>query len=375
MTLEMPYSNNIYELDFSTFQLPEGVVPQDMMYHIDNKMPRTLNVPILNTNNTISRLVKNSPIATLIPVGKCEQIQWVKWSEVTQEPNLLRKPQFLPEIPSTTNLQFEPDTSNVSKSTPDSDISEIARKRLQELLDVKYNSIVSKSAADIGRTNLIKLDILTEGAPVASKLYTLPLKYREFVDHEIKQLEEAGIISRSMSDWASPILVIPKKEEWVENSSDPSTATSPNKKFNLRLCIDYRKLNSHIVTARQIIADGSLGKVIFSYPLPTIGSLLARFNGCKSFSTIDLRSGYYHIQLTKEAAEKTAFITDKSKWIFHSLPFSISIGPSAFSYVLGKVLVPCTEFTLNYPNDIMIFSRTWEKTQTSWSSLQVTWSS
>ena len=66
-----------------------------------------------------------------------------------------------------------------------------------------------------------------------------------------------------MGDWASPILVIPKKEEQVKNSSDPSSAASTNKnKFNLRLCIDYRKLNSHVMTARQIKADGSLGEVV-----------------------------------------------------------------------------------------------------------------
>ena len=146
---------------------------------------------------------------------------------MTQEPkttDLLQKAHLLPKIPGTTNLQLEPDTPNVSKSIPDADIPEIARKQLQELLDVKYNSIVSKSSTDIGRANLIELNIPTEGPPVALKPHTIPLKYREFIDHEIKQLEEAGIISRSMSDWASPILVVPKKEEQVENSSNPSTA-------------------------------------------------------------------------------------------------------------------------------------------------------
>ena len=54
--------------------------------------------------------------------------------------------------------------------------------------------------------------------------------------------------------------------------------------------------------------------------------------------------------------EKTAFVTDKAKWIFHSLPFSINIGPSAFSYVLGKVLVQCYEYTFNYLDDIVVFS-------------------
>ena len=104
-----------------------------------------------------------------------------------------------------------------------------------------------------------------------------------------------------------------------------------------------------------------MGKGISNYMLPTIDNLLVRFNGCKFFSTIGLRSGYYHIGLTKEAVEKTAFVTDKGKWIFHSLPFGINIGPVAFSYVLGKVLLPCTEFALNYLNDIMIFSNTWEE--------------
>ena len=153
------------------------------------------------------------------------------------------------------------------------------------------------------------------------------------MDREITQLEEVGIISRTMSDWASPILVVSKKDERpipTKLNSSMGNSTKPKKEFNLRHCINYRKLNSHIVTARQIKSDGSIGKVIANYPLPTIDSLLARFEGGKYFSTVDLRSGYYHIRLSKEAADKTAFVIDKGKWIFHSLPFSISIGPSAF---------------------------------------------
>ena len=137
-----------------------------------------------------------------------------------------------------------------------------------------------------------------------------------------------------------------------------SNPTKPKKEFNLRLCMDYRKLNSCIVTARQIKSDGSIGKVIPNYPLLTTYKLLARFEGCKYFSTIDLRSGYNHIRLSREAAEKTAFVIDKGKWIFHSLRFGVSIGSSAFSYVLGKVLSSCQDFSLNCLDDIIIFSRT-----------------
>ena len=136
--------------------------------------------------------------------------------------------------------------------------------------------------------------------------------------------------------------------------------TQGSSSFNLRLCINCRKLNSYRQTACQIKANGSLGKVISNYLLPTINSILAHFNSCKYFSTINLRLGYYHIKLSKEVAEKTAFITDKGKWIFHSLPFGTNIGPSTFSYALGKVLAQCSEYALNYLNDIMVFSAMWE---------------
>ena len=58
--------------------------------------------------------------------------------------------------------------------------------------------------------------------------------------------------------------------------------------------------------------------------------------------------------------EKTAFIANKAKWIFHSLPFGINISPSVFSYILGKVLAQCSQYTLNYIDDIMVFSEMWE---------------
>ena len=157
---------------------------------------------------------------------------------------------------------------------------------------------MSKSATDIGQTNLIELDIPTDGPCMASRPYSIPLKYIDFIDEEIQHLEDVGIISRSMSDWANPILVVPKKPM----HQVPST---PNKEqFNLRLCINYRKLNSQIKMTRQVKSNETSGKVVANYPLPTIDTLLARFKGCKYFSTLDLRSGYYNIRLTKEACPK-----------------------------------------------------------------------
>ena len=169
-----------------------------------------------------------------------------------------------------------------------------------------------------------------------------------------------------MSNWASPVLVVPKKPDL--NASK----TKDNKQFILRVCIDYHKLNNRILTARQIKADGKLGKVVANNPLPTRHNLLAHFKDCKYFSTLDLQSGYYHIKLTPEASEKTALVTDKGKWKFHSLPFGINLGPSTFSYVLGEVMVSCHNFALNYLDDIIISPgcgrniwKTWKKCSNS----------
>ena len=190
----------------------------------------------------------------MCPAGKCNEVQEVHWSRLWWETSIL-----LPPILQNTSLQLEPDTKALSSSIPDVDIPKEVRTKLQELLNKKYLQIISKNATDIGRTNLIKLNISTEGPPIASKLYTVLLKYYEFVDHEIRQLEEVGIISQSMSDWASPILVVPKKQDCMDSNN---LKGSNNSKFNLQLCINYRKLNTHIQTACQIKADSSLGKVI-----------------------------------------------------------------------------------------------------------------
>ena len=138
-----------------------------------------------------------------------------------------------------TSLQIEADKEDHQRvKIPEVYAPEEAKEKLSTLLKGKYNDIVSKSATDIGRTNLIELDIPTEGPCISCWPDSIPLKYWDFVDEEIQQLEDAGIISRSMSNWANPILVVPKKPT-------PQDPKSPNKKqFNLRLCIDYRKLNS-----------------------------------------------------------------------------------------------------------------------------------
>ena len=156
------------------------------------------------------------------------------------------------------------------------------------MLESRFGSIISRSSTDIDRTKLHPLDVqVTEGSPVFVKQYTIPLKYQNFINNETKRLEEAGLISRSLSNWSAPCMVVPKKQ-------DPD---NPHE-VQLRMVIDYRQLNKRIITSRAPDRNGKIGKVISNYPIPTIESLLARLEGCKYFSILDLRSGYHHIGLS-----------------------------------------------------------------------------
>ena len=218
------------------------------------------------------------------------------------------------------------------------------------MLESRFGSIISRSSTDVGRTKLHTLDVqVTEGSPVFMKQYTIPLKYQNFIDDETKRLEEAGLISRSLSNWSAPCMVVPKKQE----------PDNPHE-VQLRMVIDYRQLNKRIITSRVPDRNGKVGKVISNYPIQTIESLLARLEGCKYFSILDLRSGYYHIGLSEQSKPLTAFTMHSCKFQWNVLPFGIGIGVQTFSFVINKAIGHCSDFAANYLDDIIVFSRTAE---------------
>ena len=110
-------------------------------------------------------------------------------------------------------------------------ITEIDKARFRCLCN-EFEDIFSKSSEDIGHTPLVTMDIDTgDSPPVCQKPYSLPLKHVEWVQKELEILERAGVIQRSMSPWASPIVIVPKKSE-------------PGEPPRRRMCVDYRMLNS-----------------------------------------------------------------------------------------------------------------------------------
>ena len=131
------------------------------------------------------------------------------------------------------------------------------------------------------------MDIDTsDNPPSVKKPYTLPLKHYDWVQQEIESLERAGIITWSVSPWASPVIMVPKK-------------SAPGEPPRRRMCIDFHAVNA--LQPKVVKADSKAKGNLTLHPLPNIDQLYAQLRGAKVFTTLDLRSGYYHIELGKDS--------------------------------------------------------------------------
>ena len=77
----------------------------------------------------------------------------------------------------------------------------------------------------------------------------------------------------------------------------------------------------------------------------------------KIYSSLDLRSGYYHISPDKESKAKTAFVTPFGKYDFNAIPFGLALGPAYFQQLILMVLQDCSRFAMVYLDDIIILSK------------------
>ncbi|GBN28772.1 Transposon Ty3-G Gag-Pol polyprotein [Araneus ventricosus] len=154
---------------------------------------------------------------------------------------------------------------------------------------------------------------------------------RAAIKEIVRESRENGIVSDTRSPYASPVLLVKKK-------------TGEN-----RLVIDYRRLNS------QTIKD--------KFPLPKIDYLLEQLHDCSFFRTLDLAHGYLQIPLTKNAKQKTAFITPDETGQFEWMIFGLTNAPAEFQRLMCLALGPlCNLGVLSYLDDILIPVKTWEET-------------
>ena len=153
----------------------------------------------------------------------------------------------------------------------DKKIKQETRQEFNKLCD-RFDDIISKGSNDIGKTLLVEMDIDTgDFPPIASKPYTLSLKYYDWVQKEITTLEKAGIITKSISPLASPVVIVPKK-------------SAPGDPPQRRMCVDFRRLNKQLPEVKNI--SGGKG-CISLLPLPKIDELYTKLQGYKVFSTLD----------------------------------------------------------------------------------------
>jgi len=180
-----------------------------------------------------------------------------------------------------------------------------------------------------GTTSLAQHHIkLTSDQPVRSRPYPVPYSLRELLKKDIADLMKMGAIRESSSPYASPVVVVKKKD-----------------KAN-RICVGYRKLNKLTVFDPESML--------------TAEHLFQKLNGDKYFTRIDLSKGYWQISIPEEDISKTAFVTPDGSYEFLKMPFGMINSAATLKRAMKKLLqgVDNVEF---YWDEILVYTRMWEE--------------
>ena len=203
------------------------------------------------------------------------------------------------------------------------------KEQLHAVLD-KYVDVFAKSPHNMGRTSVVTHTIDTGSAkPIKQQPRRPPMAFAADERSIIEEQLKAGVIKESTSPWASPCVYVKKR--------DGST----------RQCIDYRRLNE--VTRKD------------AYPLPRVSDCLDSICGAKYFSTLDLQTGYWQIEVAEEDKPKTAFVTRDGLFEYQTMPFGLCNGTSSFQHCMELVLRGLQwDILLIYLDDVILFSSTIE---------------
>lgn len=173
------------------------------------------------------------------------------------------------------------------------------QKQVLHQLLVKVADVFPDRDGEIGKTTILQHKIYTgEAAPIRQTPRRIPAFQREECKKILDGMLRQGVIAPSSSPWASPVVLARKKDG------------------SLRFCVDYRRLNA--VTRKD------------AYALPRIDDTLDALSGSKWFSTLDLASGYWQVEVAPEDREKTAFCTQEGLFEFQMMPFGLCNAPATF---------------------------------------------
>ncbi|XP_030830382.1 uncharacterized protein LOC115919900 [Strongylocentrotus purpuratus] len=196
-----------------------------------------------------------------------------------------------------------------------------------------YPRAFSQSDTDLGHSNIVTHNIpLTDQQPFRERYRRIPpAMYAEVREH-VRSMHEAGVIRESFSPYASPVVLVRKKDG------------------SLRFCIDFRKLN------QRTVRD--------SYALPRIDETLQMMQGARWFSSLDLKSGYWQLEIDERDKQKTAFVLPPplGLWECNRMPFGLCNAPSTFQRAMEKCLGELNHTVcVVYLDDIIIYSKTMEE--------------
>ena len=214
-----------------------------------------------------------------------------------------------PGLPKTTNSdRLNKLFSKLDLSSCDS-WSDDEKGSVRNLIE-KFHHIFAVEDLELGKTNIVKHEIhLDNYVPFKERYRRIPPHQYEEVKKHLNEMLEIGAIRRSNSPWASAVVLVRKKDG------------------SLRFCIDLRKLNAHTIKD--------------AYSLPRIEDLLDTLNGSCIFTSIDLKAGYWQVELDEKSIPLTAFTVGPLGFFECSrMLFSLTNAPATFQW--RRVLVTYT---------------------------------
>jgi len=260
-------------------------------------------IELLNLSDTPVCLRKGTVLAT------AEATTDVPWNMVSDDgPPLSGPPKktFLEEI----------DLSNVPARLRD-DVQALLTKNAH-MLDGTLGSIEATKH---------RIDLLPGAEPIRQQPYRAGHHARDIIRDEVNRMLEAGVIRPSTSEWASPVVVVPKKDG------------SP------RFCVDYRRLNA--VTRKD------------SYPIPRMEDCFDSLEDARIFSTLDCSAGYWQIPMAYADIAKTAFTCHMGIYEYLKMAFGLTNAPATFQRALDIIMSGMTwQSCLVYLDDVIVFSAT-----------------
>ena len=194
----------------------------------------------------------------------------------------------------------------------------------------KHKRVLADRADPVGLISGYQPTIdLDTDKPIYVPQYPIPFKMRKLMKETIAEFLKNGIIVPSKSPYNAPSIIVAKKD------------------IGVRMCIDYRVLNEHVLTDR--------------HPLPRINQILEELGGAMYLTALDLLHGFYNLEINPADRWKTAFSTPDGHYEFLRLPMGLKNSPSIFQRTMNMVLQDVLgRFCFIYLDDLVIYSKTAE---------------